>query len=43
MSGFVIQTDSMGQVQVPVDRLWGAQTQRSLEHFAIGDDLYRIR
>ena len=30
--------DSMGQVMVPADRYWGAQTQRSLEHFSIGDD-----
>ncbi|QCC86687.1 class II fumarate hydratase [Desulfovibrio desulfuricans] len=30
--------DSMGRVMVPADRYWGAQTQRSLEHFAIGDD-----
>ncbi|USI73907.1 class II fumarate hydratase [Sphingomonas morindae] len=30
--------DSMGQVQVPADRYWGAQTQRSLQHFSIGDD-----
>ncbi|MFS8562927.1 MAG: class II fumarate hydratase [Rhabdochlamydiaceae bacterium] len=29
----------MGNVKVPSDRLWGAQTQRSLEHFSIGDDL----
>jgi fumarate hydratase class II len=28
----------MGAVDVPADRYWGAQTQRSLEHFAIGDD-----
>jgi fumarate hydratase class II len=33
-----IETDSMGAVEVPGDRYWGAQTQRSLEHFAIGDD-----
>ncbi|MDX1933294.1 MAG: class II fumarate hydratase [Capsulimonadales bacterium] len=33
-----IESDSMGEVSVPADRLWGAQTQRSLEHFAIGDD-----
>ena len=32
------ETDSMGAVEVPADRYWGAQTQRSLEHFAIGDD-----
>ena len=30
--------DSMGQVMVPADRYWGAQTQRSLQHFSIGDD-----
>jgi fumarate hydratase class II len=29
----------MGEVQVPADRLWGAQTQRSLQHFSIGHDL----
>ena len=33
------ETDSLGQVAVPADRLWGAQTQRSLEHFSIGTDL----
>jgi fumarate hydratase, class II len=33
------ETDSLGQVQVPTDKLWGAQTQRSLEHFSIGKDL----
>ena len=33
------ETDSMGEVAVPADRLWGAQTQRSLEHFSIGKDL----
>src|ERR1700744_5476025 len=33
------ETDSLGQVQVPADKLWGAQTQRSLEHFSIGKDL----
>ncbi|WP_281406037.1 class II fumarate hydratase [Methylobacterium sp. WL12] len=32
------ETDSMGGVDVPADRYWGAQTQRSLQHFAIGDD-----
>jgi fumarate hydratase class II len=30
--------DSMGSVDVPADRYWGAQTQRSLLHFSIGDD-----
>ncbi len=32
------EKDSMGEIQVPVDRYWGAQTQRSLEHFKIGGD-----
>jgi fumarate hydratase class II len=34
-----IEHDSLGPVPVPADKLWGAQTQRSLEHFSIGDDL----
>jgi fumarate hydratase class II len=33
------ETDSLGEVDVPGDKLWGAQTQRSLEHFSIGHDL----
>ena len=33
------ESDSLGQVEVPGDKLWGAQTQRSLEHFSIGHDL----
>ena len=33
------ETDSLGEVSVPADKLWGAQTQRSLEHFSIGRDL----
>src|SRR5499427_7145688 len=33
------ETDSLGVVEVPADKLWGAQTQRSLEHFSIGEDL----
>jgi fumarate hydratase class II len=36
---FRVETDSLGQVKVPADKLWGAQTQRSLEHFSIGHDL----
>jgi len=39
---FRIETDSMGEVRVPADKLWGAQTQRSLEHFSIGNDLIPI-
>ncbi len=33
------ESDSLGVVEVPADKLWGAQTQRSLEHFSIGRDL----
>jgi fumarate hydratase, class II len=39
MTEFRVETDSLGQVSVPADKLWGAQTQRSLEHFSIGKDL----
>src|SRR5277367_2095220 len=34
-----VEKDSMGDVLVPASKLWGAQTQRSLEHFSIGTDL----
>src|SRR5215469_12896974 len=37
--GFRKETDSLGEVYVPAEKLWGAQTQRSLEHFSIGRDL----
>ncbi|HTA08698.1 MAG TPA: class II fumarate hydratase [Streptosporangiaceae bacterium] len=37
-TGMRTEFDSLGQVQVPADRYWGAQTQRSLEHFDIGND-----
>jgi fumarate hydratase, class II len=33
------ESDSLGTVEVPTDKLWGAQTQRSLQHFSIGRDL----
>src|SRR5262249_38668479 len=39
MTTFRIEHDSLGPVEVPADKLWGAQTQRSLEHFSIGKDL----
>lgn len=35
MSEYRIEKDSMGEIKVPADRLWGAQTQRSLQHFHI--------
>ncbi|HQU01398.1 MAG TPA: class II fumarate hydratase, partial [Acetobacteraceae bacterium] len=39
MTGFRQEFDSLGEVNVPADKLWGAQTQRSIEHFSIGRDL----
>ncbi len=39
VTGFRKETDSLGEVDVPADKLWGAQTQRSLEYFSIGKDL----
>jgi fumarate hydratase class II len=38
-AGLRTEADSLGEVNVPADKLWGAQTQRSLEHFSIGKDL----
>jgi fumarate hydratase class II len=37
-AGTRTESDSMGEIQVPAEHYWGAQTQRSLEHFAIGGD-----
>ena len=34
-----IETDSMGEIEVPAEQLWGAQTQRSIHHFSIGEEL----
>jgi fumarate hydratase class II len=38
-AGIRVEKDSLGDVSVPAGKLWGAQTQRSLEHFSIGTDL----
>src|SRR6266513_1167272 len=38
-SGTRVESDSMGQIEVPADKYWGAQTQRSLVHFDIGYDV----
>src|SRR5574337_183903 len=35
-----LESDSMGAIEVPADRYWGAQTQRSLEHFKIGGERF---
>ena len=39
MADLRMETDSLGVVEVAADKLWGAQTERSLEHFSIGTDL----
>ena len=39
MAGTRMERDSMGEIEVLADRLWGAQTQRSLHYFSIGADL----
>ena len=38
MAGTRIEKDTFGPIEVPGDRLWGAQTQRSLEHFRISGE-----
>jgi fumarate hydratase class II len=40
-SGFRVEADSLGDVEVPAEHLWGAQTERSRHHFPIGVDRYR--
>ena len=39
-TGFRVDKDSLGEVRVPADKLWGAQTQRSIENFPIGRDRF---
>jgi fumarate hydratase class II len=41
-ANFRIEKDTMGEVQVPADRLYGAQTQRSIDYFSIGDELMPV-
>jgi fumarate hydratase, class II len=36
--GIRVESDSMGEIEVPADKYWGAQTERSLRHFSIGED-----
>jgi fumarate hydratase class II len=40
--GFRMEKDAMGALPVPEDRLWGAQTQRSIQNFPIGVDRFRF-
>jgi fumarate hydratase class II len=42
-TGLRREFDSLGEVDVPADRYWGAQTQRSLQHFNIGNDRMPIQ
>ena len=37
------ETDTFGPIEVPADRYWGAQTQRSLENFRIGERAHAAR
>src|ERR1019366_2712081 len=39
MSKMRMERDSLGEIAVPADKLWGAQTQRSIQYFSIGRDL----
>jgi fumarate hydratase class II len=41
-AGVRVESDSLGEVRVPADRLWGAQTQRSIENFPIGVARFRM-
>ena len=37
-----IEKDTMGQVEVPAEKYWGAQTQRSKENFKIGGETMKM-
>jgi fumarate hydratase, class II len=41
-AGFRIETDTFGDLEVPADKYWGAQTQRSLMFFKIGGERERM-
>jgi len=41
MDSYRVEKDALGDVRVPADRLWGAQTQRSIDNFPIGIDRFR--
>ena len=42
MSSFRVEEDTFGELQVPSDRYWGAQTQRSIQNFKIGGERERM-
>ena len=41
MDSYRVEKDALGEVRVPADHLWGAQTQRSIDNFPIGIDRFR--
>src|SRR5437762_1867216 len=41
LPAFRVERDALGEVRVPAERLWGAETQRSLENFPIGAERHR--
>ena len=43
MSKVRIEKDTMGEIEVPIEKYWGAQTQRSIENFPIGNDVMPIQ
>ena len=43
MSKVRIERDTMGEVEVPIEKYWGAQTQRSIENFPIGNDVMPLQ
>ena len=40
-TSYRVEHDALGEVEVPADRLWGAQTERSRQNFVIGVERYR--
>ena len=38
MTEYRVEVDSIGEINVPLEKFWGAQTQRSFENFQIGQD-----
>ena len=38
MTEYRVEVDSIGEINVPIEKFWGAQTQRSFENFQIGQD-----
>ncbi len=43
MASYRIESDSLGEIKVSTTKYWGAQTQRSLKYFAIGQELMPLQ